>query len=573
VTAELLGSEVLGSTWADAELGERNPEEALGRQFIAHVRSRPSPAGGALLAACALVADDPLRAELDLAVAELDQIPTWAEGPVPAPTQAWLAQDPWGEQQMWFLRYVEPAEHVLVAGVTHPGGTEVITLMITTPEALQDYDDVQADLDDVQADLPDALEVPAPRHEVPVAQALSELRDAFIHTDLLWPRERSKLYCANRLLWRRRVLAHAGPRPSVEALLREADTLPGAAREALSTRFLAQQPTRIDKDDAGHLVGLFLDYGEGNLHGGPLAWTPTDISLFLLDWVPRKTVLDSADRQVLPALLAAWVRFALAERGLEDRWISVVVDAVEEDTQDFLDGFDDPSLYGPAQQLASWLSEEGVDLDDQAGMETAVRQWNAMRLARRLVTGAAMLPPGSAARVTIVLRDVRPRVWRRIVVPAEVTLDQLHTLVQVAMGWQDAHLHQWEADGQRYGAPDADSGTADERQVRLLSLAEPGQSVDYMYDFGDGWAHRVTVDEILLPEVAGDAPRCEAGRRACPPEDIGGAPGYAELLAALTNRTAGSDWERELVDMHAGYDPDHFDPQAVTSRMRAFWGG
>lgn len=180
------------------------------------------------------------------------------------------------------------------------------------------------------------------------------------------------------------------------------------------------------------------------------------------------------------------------------------------------------------------------------------------------------LPTGSALRITIALRDVRPAVWRRIVVPAEVTLERLHTLVQIAMGWEDDHLHQWESNGQRFGESSAHLGIADERQVRLLALAGPGQSVDYLYDFGDGWAHRVTVDEVLLPDVAGDAPRERPPR--LPARGHRGAPGYAELLAALTNPTGGSDWEEELADMHAGYDPDRFDSEAATSTMRALWG-
>lgn len=563
VAAEMLGSELLGSTWADAEPGERSPESALAHRFIGHVRSRPNPGGIALLAACALVAGEPLRHELEAAVAELGQVPAWAEGPVPAPTRAWLAEDPWGQQQIWFLRFDKPAEHLLVAAVVQPGGTEVISLMVDPPEALQDYDEIQAE---VVA----AGDVPARRREVPLAQALSELRDALIHTDLLWPREHPQRYTTNRLLVRRRVLAHAQPPPSLKTQTQEADELPGADREALITRFLAGQPPGADKDDTGHLVGLFLDYGQGHLHGGPLAWTPADVSLFLLDWLPRKAVVDHADREVLPALLAAWVRFALTERGLEERWIRVVVDAVQENTQDFHDGYVDPSLYGPARQFADWVSQAGVDLDDQAAMDTAVRQWNAQRLAQRQLTADPRgLPTGSAARVTIALLDVLPRVWRRIVVPAEVTLDQLHTVVQIAMGWEDDHLHQWESAGQRFGEP-SDREITDERQVRLLSVASAGQSLDYLYDFGDGWAHRVTVDEILQPDVAGVVPRCEAGRRACPPEDIGGAYGYAELLAALANPTGGSDWEQELAQLHANFDPDRFDHERVSSMMRAY---
>ena len=104
----------------------------------------------------------------------------------------------------------------------------------------------------------------------------------------------------------------------------------------------------------------------------------------------------------------------------------------------------------------------------------------------------------SAGRVTaktkiyeikIELREVRPAVLRRVQIPAEVTLAGLHQVVQVALGWTDSHLHEFEADGARYGLPDPDwddGEVVDEARVKLFRLLGQGDRMNYVYDFGDG---------------------------------------------------------------------------------------
>ena len=75
----------------------------------------------------------------------------------------------------------------------------------------------------------------------------------------------------------------------------------------------------------------------------------------------------------------------------------------------------------------------------------------------------------------ITLLDIEPRIWRRFAVPADLTLADLHRVIQEAMGWYDVHLHQFvAADGARYEAhnPDIDpdgpsSSVRDARTVRV----------------------------------------------------------------------------------------------------------
>ncbi|MDP9240592.1 MAG: plasmid pRiA4b ORF-3 family protein [Actinomycetota bacterium] len=129
----------------------------------------------------------------------------------------------------------------------------------------------------------------------------------------------------------------------------------------------------------------------------------------------------------------------------------------------------------------------------------------------------------------VVLREVVPTVVRVIDVPAAIMLDDLHHVLQIAVGWTSSHLHQFHTDASTYGIANAEweEDQLDERGVRLDDL--PARFV-YAYDFGDGWEHDI---EVLGP--GGELPGCVDGEGACPPEDCGGPYGYGHLLAALAD--------------------------------------
>ena len=105
----------------------------------------------------------------------------------------------------------------------------------------------------------------------------------------------------------------------------------------------------------------------------------------------------------------------------------------------------------------------------------------------------------------------------------------------------------FEGDGKSYGVsdPDDDWGTAtiDERSVHLDTIATVGSSISYMYDFGDGWDHRITVEKVL-PTSDTPVPPCIGARRACPPEDCGGPWGHGDLLVILADSTHPEHRER-----------------------------
>lgn len=157
--------------------------------------------------------------------------------------------------------------------------------------------------------------------------------------------------------------------------------------------------------------------------------------------------------------------------------------------------------------------------------------------------------------------DIKPPVWRRVVVPADISLSRLHDVLQAAFGWWDYHLHEFEIAGARYGIDDGESWEPpkDERRTRLNIVAEQGSSFIYVYDFGDYWRHRIVVEKVFTATPGGRYPACVGGRRACPPEDCGGTWGYAEFLEAI--RDPDHEEHESMLEWVGGhFDPEAFDP-------------
>jgi hypothetical protein len=169
-------------------------------------------------------------------------------------------------------------------------------------------------------------------------------------------------------------------------------------------------------------------------------------------------------------------------------------------------------------------------------------------------------------KVTIV--DTKPPVWRRVVVPAELTLAGLHDVFQAAFGWWDQHLHEFEIGGVRYGLDDGEGWAPpkDERRTRLAEVAVAGSSFLYVYDFGDDWRHKVVVEKVFPAEPGVRYPLCTAGRRAGPPEDCGGPWGYRDFLIAIAD-PAHEEHESMLEWVGGRFDPEAFEPAEFEHRL------
>jgi hypothetical protein len=173
----------------------------------------------------------------------------------------------------------------------------------------------------------------------------------------------------------------------------------------------------------------------------------------------------------------------------------------------------------------------------------------------------------SIVSLKVSLRDIRPPIWRRLLVPGRMTLGDLHQAIQAAMGWDDAHLHVFDIAGQPYGDPHAVDDVADEERLTMNGVLRSGVSrFTYTYDFGNDWEHAIVI-EGKLPSVEGRSyPACVAGKRNCPPEDCGGCWGYQELLVVLADpahpRRRG--WIEMLGD---DFDPEAFAAEAADARV------
>jgi hypothetical protein len=190
-------------------------------------------------------------------------------------------------------------------------------------------------------------------------------------------------------------------------------------------------------------------------------------------------------------------------------------------------------------------------------------------------SGKKPLPAESVYQFKITLIDTRPPIWRRIQVE-DCTVDTLHEHIQKAMGWTNSHLHDFKIGDQLYGNPMLmeenfeEMGYGDSTAMMLSDIVTMGGKrfrLLYQYDFGDSWKHEVLFEGCLKAEAGRQYPLCLQGERACPPEDVGGVPGYANFLEAIGNPK--HDQHDEMLEW-AGerFDPEAFDPVKAMKAMK-----
>lgn len=175
--------------------------------------------------------------------------------------------------------------------------------------------------------------------------------------------------------------------------------------------------------------------------------------------------------------------------------------------------------------------------------------------------------PPAIYQLKVTLLGTRPAIWRRLLVPGGLTLEQLHHVLQAAMGWTESHLHDFQIGEERFAEPDPEDDAEDERKARLAEvLGWAGAKAVYTYDYGDGWEHSIAVEKILPPEPGVDHPVCVAGKRRCPPEDCGGVGGYYDLLKVLANPKHPEHGEM-LEWVGGAFDPEAFSVDEANQRL------
>jgi hypothetical protein len=177
-------------------------------------------------------------------------------------------------------------------------------------------------------------------------------------------------------------------------------------------------------------------------------------------------------------------------------------------------------------------------------------------------------------QLKISLKYMRPPIWRRVQVPKDITLAELHDVIQVTFGWMGYHLHQFEVDDTVYGDPSMlDDGFGDrthnEARLRLGQLVNRGITrFFYTYDFGDNWLHEIKVEKVLPAAPGVDYPVLTGGKRRAPPEDCGGVPGFAMFLEAINDESHPE--HAEMREWHGeSFDPDDMEREIVEARLTA----
>lgn len=176
----------------------------------------------------------------------------------------------------------------------------------------------------------------------------------------------------------------------------------------------------------------------------------------------------------------------------------------------------------------------------------------------------------SIYQLKVTLQDISPLIWRRLLVASTVSLEDIHIILQIVMGWTDSHMHEFAKGSDRYGIPDEyfPSDIHDEAKYRLDQvLQEEKEKLIYTYDFGDSWEHEVILEKILPFETDTVLPVCLQGNRACPPEDIGGIVGYEMFLEAISDPSH-PEHENMLEWIEDDFDPEHFDLIEVNNLLR-----
>jgi Plasmid pRiA4b ORF-3-like protein len=168
----------------------------------------------------------------------------------------------------------------------------------------------------------------------------------------------------------------------------------------------------------------------------------------------------------------------------------------------------------------------------------------------------------------VTLRNIHPPIWRRIQVWEDATLAQLHRVLQMAMGWEDYHLHEFRIGRKIYAVPDLDDERKiiDVKRTRIHDVIQQvGTEFEYVYDLGDYWEHVLVLEAILQPASDTLYPRCIAGERSCPPEDVGGSGGYEDYLEAMADPE--HEEHEDMIGWRGPFDPEAFSVEKINRQL------
>ncbi|MCH7232597.1 plasmid pRiA4b ORF-3 family protein [Glycomyces sp. L485] len=373
-----------------------------------------------------------------------------------------------------------------------------------------------------------------------------------------------------------------GPDRNLASLARQADAVLDAAGVQdpvwADKLFQPVEPTRFtritvpgDRMEAWLLV-LFRRSDEE--HGFLVGIDYTDCgAISMLDPVPPSHVRDLVERIEAGELLddIPTVAEDLDEeqgRVFLDGAIGATLDHWAEEDDETEDDLDADLLPGRIILLGRRLNEAGMVGDPPVhgahvpiNAETSIKDLLRMPLPPKTIQDT---PPILQLRAE--LDQSEPEIWRRLEVPADSSLADLHGILQAAFGWSGAHSHCFVTPFGEYSATAALTceNEADVALGQVLPAA--GDDITYLYDFTDNWDHTITVEAVHPRDPEASYPLCTAGAEAAPPEDAGGIEAWQHLREALAD-TAHPD-HRQLVGENTEEDLEPFDPTAINARLR-----
>jgi len=165
------------------------------------------------------------------------------------------------------------------------------------------------------------------------------------------------------------------------------------------------------------------------------------------------------------------------------------------------------------------------------------------------------------------IEGISPKIIRDVIVDSNISFYKLHHILQILFGWTNSHLYYFDVDEELIGNEDSDGSYLPANKTKLKSLLYKGKSFEYLYDFGDNWIHKIKVVKVFPADKLG-SPICVGGERNSPPEDIGGVPGYEDLLMALKDKENPNF--KELLEYHGNFDPEHFDMDYISKQFYTF---
>jgi hypothetical protein len=228
--------------------------------------------------------------------------------------------------------------------------------------------------------------------------------------------------------------------------------------------------------------------------------------------------------------------------------------------------FDTPDSWYKFQATKLQVEEQGGDHSEY--LREQFREEKVRKERKRYIVSKAR-ENHVYFQIHVSLDGISPKIWRRLLILPSTSLKTLHKIIQITMGWNNYHLHQFIYEDERYGEPweEDPDGTIDYKHMKLLDLLlYPRETMVYEYDFGDGWKHLIKLEDILINHDRLLSPLCVDGARHCPPEDCGGVTGYAEIRRTIKNPRH-RDYKETIMWLGGHFDPDYLSVDLINKEL------